>query len=159
MAVSSELRHQVRERANYRCEYCHSPEEVSAARFEIDHIQPRSKGGLDTLDNLALACQRCNAYRYNFTEGVDPESQLFEELFNPRLDAWHEHFIWEVGGLKIKGITAKGRATCARLDLNDENHNNGAIAKARRLWIKGGWHPPKYDPIASEEINLPNKAE
>ena len=150
MAIPSELRQQVRERADYLCEYCHSSEEASAARFEIDHILPRSKGGSDTLDNLALACQRCNAYRYNFTEGVDPQSQLFTGLFNPRLDAWHEHFIWEAGGLKIKGMTAKGRATCDRLDLNDENHNNGAIAKARRLWIKGGWHPPKHDPVESE---------
>jgi len=150
MAIPSELRQQVRERADYLCEYCHSSEEASAARFEIDHILPRSKGGSDTLDNLALACQHCNAYRYNFTEGVDPQSELLTELFNPRSDDWNAHFIWKAGGLEIKGITAKGRATCDRLDLNDENHNNGAIVKARRLWIKGGWHPPKYDPVASE---------
>jgi 5-methylcytosine-specific restriction endonuclease McrA len=75
MAISKEVRQQVRERAKYLCEYCHFSEEASAARFEIDHIQPRSLGGADTFENLALACQRCNSYRYNFTEGTDPESQ------------------------------------------------------------------------------------
>ncbi|RUT08497.1 hypothetical protein DSM106972_016650 [Dulcicalothrix desertica PCC 7102] len=33
-----------------------------------------------------------------------------------------------------------------RLDLNDERNNEGSIIKARRLWIKGGWHPPLEDP-------------
>ncbi|WRH66613.1 MAG: HNH endonuclease signature motif containing protein [Planktothrix sp. GU0601_MAG3] len=69
MAISKKIRQQVRERAKYLCEYCHSSEEASAARFEIDHIQPRSRGGANTFENLALACQRCNSYRYNFTEG------------------------------------------------------------------------------------------
>jgi hypothetical protein len=49
----------------------------------------------------------------------------------------------------IQGQTAVGRATCDRLDLNDRNHNEGAIVKARRLWIQGGWHPPTEDSVAS----------
>jgi 5-methylcytosine-specific restriction endonuclease McrA len=56
MAISKEIRQQVQERAKYLCEYCHSSEEASAARFEIAHIQPRSLGGADTFANLALAC-------------------------------------------------------------------------------------------------------
>ncbi|NER83421.1 MAG: HNH endonuclease [Leptolyngbya sp. SIO1D8] len=124
-------------------------EEASAARFEIDHIQPRSRGGVDTLENPALACQRCNSYRYNFTEGTDPESQVSIQLFNPRLHQWNKHFVWEKSGLVIRGKTSIGRATCDRLDLNDKNHNEGAIVKARRLWIQGGWHPPFGDSIES----------
>jgi 5-methylcytosine-specific restriction endonuclease McrA len=84
MVVSKEIRQQVRERAKYLCEHCHSSEDASAARFEIDHIQPRSRGGTDLVVNLALACQRCNSYRYNLTEGTDPESQTSTKLFNPR---------------------------------------------------------------------------
>ena len=149
MVISKEIRQQVQERAQYLCEYCHSLEEASAARFEIDHIQPRSLGELDTLENLALACQRCNSYRYNFTEGTDPESQVSITSFNPRLNQWNEHFIWEKSGLAIRGKTPIGRATCGRLDLNDQNHNDGAIVKVRRLWIQGGWHPPSNDSIES----------
>ncbi|WP_271253422.1 HNH endonuclease [Pseudanabaena sp. Chao 1811] len=150
MSISKEIRQQVRDRANYLCEYCHSSEDASAARFEIDHIKPRSLGGSDKLDNLALACQRCNGYRYNFTEGLDPNSLISVILFNPRLDSWNDHFIWTSDRLKIKGKTSIGRATCDRLDLNDDKHNDSAIVTARRLWIRGGWHPPLGDGI---EVN------
>nr|WP_245927647.1 HNH endonuclease [Aphanothece hegewaldii] len=70
--IDSTIRLQVRARANYLCEYCHSSEDASAALFEIDHLIPRSLGGSDELVNLALACQRCNRYRYNFVTGIDP---------------------------------------------------------------------------------------
>ena len=147
MAVSKAVRQQVRERAKFLCEYCHSSEEFSAARFEVDHIKPRSLGGSDAFGNLALACQRCNGYRYNFTEGIDPDSESTVLLFNPRADRWNDHFVWEKGGLVIEGKTAIGRATSVRLDLNDESHNDGAIVRARRLWVKAGWHPPVGDAV------------
>ncbi len=83
MAIFKEIRQRVRERAKYLCEYCHSSEEASPARLEVDHIQLRSCGGANTLENLALACQRCNSHRNTFTEGVDPESQVSNRLFNP----------------------------------------------------------------------------
>lgn len=145
MAIAKEVRQRVRERAKFLCEYCHSSEFASAARFEIDHLQPRSRGGSDEIENLALACQRCNGYRYNFVEGVDPESQATVALFNPRSEVWNNHFCWTDGGVRIRGETPTGRATCDRLDLNDDRHNDGWIMKARRLWLQGGWHPPEGD--------------
>lgn len=149
MVIAKDIRQKVRERAKFLCEYCHSPEEASAARFEIDHIQLRSLGGSDGLHNLALACQRCNGYRYNFTEAIDPASQKLTILFNPRQHHWNDHFLWQKGGLFIQGKTPIGRATCHRLDLNDQNHNDGAIVKARHFWIRGGWHPPCGDSVQS----------
>jgi HNH endonuclease len=146
MTLAVVIRKQVRERAEYLCEYCHALEEASAAKFEIDHIHPRSLGGSDALENLALACQRCNSYRYNFTEGVDPETQKTLSLFNPRQQKWADHFCWSADGLSIIGTTAVGRATCQRLDLNDDFHNQGAILKARQFWVTAGWHPPSIDP-------------
>nr|WP_245927645.1 hypothetical protein [Aphanothece hegewaldii] len=74
-------------------------------------------------------------------------SQEEVSLFNPRQEKWSSHFIWTADGLKIIGLTPVGRATVQRLDLNDEFHNDGFIVKARRFWIKGGWHPPSTDPI------------
>lgn len=145
--INSNLRQLVRKRANYLCEYCHSPEEASAALFQLDHIIPQSLGGSDSLENLALACQRCNSYRYNFTTGIDPQTQQEIRLFHPRQDEWLDHFIWSVNCCFIIGQTIIGRATCYRLDFNDEYHNDRFIVKARQLWVKGGWHPPKADPI------------
>ncbi|MFB2935233.1 HNH endonuclease [Aerosakkonemataceae cyanobacterium BLCC-F154] len=146
MTISNNTRQLVRERANYLCEYCHSLEEASAAQFAIDHILPQSLGGSDELSNLALACQRCNGYRYNFITGIDPQTQQEIPLFNPRQDKWADHFIWTADGLRIEGITPTGRATCNRLDLNDDYHNEGSIVRARRLWLRGGWYPPQDDP-------------
>jgi hypothetical protein len=151
MTVNDATRKLVRERAKYLCEYCHSSEEASAALFAIDHITPQSLGGSDDAENLALACQRCNGYRYNFITGIEPQTQAIIPLFNPRQDKWADHFIWTADGLKIIGITATGRATCNRLDLNDERHNQGSIQKARRLWMRGGWHPPEQDPRQGTE--------
>ena len=146
MTINEATRKSVRKRAKFWCEYCHSLEEASAAVFSIDHIVPQSLGGLDDSDNLALACQRCNGYRYNFTTGIDPKTGEIVQLFNPRQQKWSDHFIWSADGLNIIGITHIGRATFNRLDLNDERHNEGSILKARRLWLKGGWHPPDEDP-------------
>jgi 5-methylcytosine-specific restriction endonuclease McrA len=64
MSINEAIRQAVRERAQYLCEYYHSSEEVSAAQFAVDHILPRSLGGSHRLDNLAMACQRCNSLTF-----------------------------------------------------------------------------------------------
>jgi 5-methylcytosine-specific restriction endonuclease McrA len=75
MSISDAIKQLVRERAEFLCEYCHSPERLSANRFTVDHVIPRSLEGSDELGNLALACRRCNERRYNFVDGVDPETK------------------------------------------------------------------------------------
>lgn len=146
MPLPKSLLEQVRQRAKYRCEYCHYPEILSTAPLSIDHVQPRSLGGTDDFDNLALACRRCNERRYNFTEGIDPESGIETPLYNPRRQDWSEHFIWSPSGLRMIGTTAIGRATCQRLDLNDDSRPDKFIQKSRQQWILGGFHPPSDDP-------------
>ena len=146
MSINASLKSQVRQRAQFLCEYCHSSEEASTSQFTIDHLQPKSLGGSDTSENLALACHRCNTRRYNFTTGIDPQSESIVSLFTPRLHQWNEHFVWSADCLRIVGTSSIGRATCKRLDMNDDEHDEGAIIKARRLWLKGGWHPPANDP-------------
>jgi HNH endonuclease len=141
----------VRNRADSLCEYCHSPEKISTSRFTLDHLQPRSLGGSDTEENLALACNRCNQHRYNFVVGRDIETAAILPLFNPRTQSWSEHFIWTVDATKIIGTTAIGRATCDRLDMNDEKYKGErSIQEARALWLEAGWHPPKNDPQQSQ---------
>ncbi|MBC6477767.1 MAG: HNH endonuclease [Hormoscilla sp. GM7CHS1pb] len=145
--VPSQSRQLVRRRARFLCEYCHSPEYISPDRFTIDHIVPQSLGGSDEPDNLALACSRCNGRRYNFTTGIDPKTKIEVSLFNPRQQQWADHFIWREDGLKILGTTPIGRATCARLDLNDERYDeDDSIRKVRQFWVLSGWHPPDEDP-------------
>ena len=147
MSISPALKQQVRQRANRLCEYCHSPEKISTARFTIDHIYPRSLGGSDDLDNLALACSRCNQRRYNFIAGRDRKTLAVLPLFHPRQQNWSDHFIWSADGTQLCGVTAVGRATCDRLDVNDSRYRGDRpIQEARALWVQAGWHPPPTDP-------------
>jgi hypothetical protein len=147
MSISALVRRQVRQRADHMCEYCHSSEDLSAAQFEIDHIQPRSWGGMDDLDNLALACQRCNAHHYNFMVAEDPLTGETVKLFHPRQQVWQQHFRWEQTGVRILGTTDVGRTTVVRLDLNDEIRGDGKIIRTRSLWVLVGWHPPMIDRV------------
>lgn len=84
MSISKSLYEAIRQRAQFQYEYCHYPELLSSAPLSVDHIQPRSLNGSDGLNNLALACRRCNERRYNFISGIDPETETEVPLFNPR---------------------------------------------------------------------------
>lgn len=44
----------------------------------IDHIKPLSKGGPDTVANMALACSTCNNYKSNF-DGIDVVEILLDK--------------------------------------------------------------------------------
>ncbi|MGA7410614.1 MAG: HNH endonuclease [Bryobacteraceae bacterium] len=50
----------VRERADNRCEYCLLRQEYCEFTHHIEHIISKQHGGRDAVDNLALACHRCN---------------------------------------------------------------------------------------------------
>lgn len=58
-----ENRLKIFERDGYKCHYC----EKQLTRFSatLDHIQPVSKGGDNSFDNLITACLHCNAERGN----------------------------------------------------------------------------------------------
>jgi 5-methylcytosine-specific restriction endonuclease McrA len=47
-------------RAGHRCEYCRAPEAVFNFPFEVEHVVPSARGGLDEDANRALACRSCN---------------------------------------------------------------------------------------------------
>jgi 5-methylcytosine-specific restriction endonuclease McrA len=81
MPISDEIRQIIRERAKYICEYCHSSERLSANCFTIDHVIPKPLGGSDEINNLALACRRCNERRYNFVAGLDSETQAIAVVY------------------------------------------------------------------------------
>jgi hypothetical protein len=55
--IGSQIRAQVRERAQNACEYCHLHQDDSPlAALHVEHIIPKTHGGSDALGNLALAC-------------------------------------------------------------------------------------------------------
>jgi 5-methylcytosine-specific restriction endonuclease McrA len=66
MSISSEIREQVRRRANFACEFCGASETDVGGQLTIDHFQPKSKGGNDSLENLLYSCIRCNQYKQDY---------------------------------------------------------------------------------------------
>jgi len=71
----------------------------------------------DDVDNLALACHRCNLRKGPNLTGIDPVSGEMVPLFHPRRDQWTEHFLFR--GVRIEGLTPVGRATVHVLGMND----------------------------------------
>jgi hypothetical protein len=103
----------------------------------IDHVIPQAAGGATAVNNLTLACYRCNEFKGARVNALDPQTGERVPLFNPCTQEWYRHFAWSTDGLRIIGRTAIGRATVEALHLN-----NDWLAHARRIWISAGLHPP-----------------
>jgi hypothetical protein len=130
------LRHTVERRAKGRSEYCQSPAKYAPQRFALEHIIPRSQGGVTSLENLALACQGCNNHKYNKIKSNDPVTNQLVELFHPRIQRWQDHCTWDERFERIIGLTATGRATVEALQLNRLE-----LINLRRLLYAAGEHP------------------
>ena len=57
-------RGQLKKEQRKRCYYCGS---VLSGMSHIDHIIPQCSGGPDDIDNLCLACPRCNTYKSGYS--------------------------------------------------------------------------------------------
>jgi hypothetical protein len=140
--INDKTKQQVRERANFLCEYCHASEQWQYVQFTIDHVIPLTKGGADNLDNLALACFHCNRQKSDKIEAIDPETQQIVALFNPRQNQWSQHFIWSANRLLLLGVTPIGKATVITLNCNRDR-----LINIRRADLEVSRHPPVNDPI------------
>jgi hypothetical protein len=90
----------------------------------------------DEPGNLALCCKSCNLRKGDHISGVDPGSREETLLFNPRQDAWNEHFDFDVGRLQLLGTTPTGRATIDQLKMNTSYQ-----IQARKYWVEAGLYP------------------
>lgn len=131
------LRQLVLDRARGLCEYCRSQAKYAIDPLVIDHIQPVSRGGEASSDNLALSCQTCNNYKYTKTEAIDPVTDQLVPLFHPRRMNWVQHFTWNEDTTQMLGITPIGRATVALLQANRDG-----VVNMRRVLAILNEHPP-----------------
>jgi len=115
--IPDALRRFVIERAGGRCEYCLLHEDDVPFSHHVDHVIPLKHSGQTVSDNLALACLECNHHKGSDLTAIDPVDGAIVPLFNPRSQAWEEHFAIE--GARIIGLTPLGRATVVLLRLND----------------------------------------
>lgn len=126
-------REEVSARAQARCEYCRYPELESLLPHQLDHVIAKQHGGADDLSNLAFSCVLCNRYKGPNLSSVDPQTRSVVRLFNPRTQAWTEHFA--LVEAKIEGLTPEGRATAFLLRFNEKVR----IAERLTLMQKGRW--------------------
>lgn len=115
--MDEETRERVRRRAGDRCEYCLLRQAHAPFAHHVEHIIAKQHGGTDDLDNLALSCARCNAFKGPNLSGIDPDSGQLVPLFNPRQHEWNEHF--EFRAFWILGRTPTGRTTVYVLGMNE----------------------------------------
>lgn len=86
-------------RDNYSCQYC--GKKPGSSELTIDHVVPRSQGGLTTWENCVLACISCNIKKADKKLSdvnmklqnvpVRPNKNYFAEIKIP-VKSW-EHFI------------------------------------------------------------------
>ena len=93
--ISAASRAAVVLRAGDRCEYCRLSQRGQEAAFHVDHVVPRAAGGRTVPGNLALACVSCSLRKWANQTATDPETGEVVALYNPRSQAWGEHFRWE----------------------------------------------------------------
>jgi hypothetical protein len=113
--VDDARRRLVIERANRRCEYCLVHEDSAGFSHQVDHIISRKHGGSSGIGNLAYACVLCNRYKGTDIASLDRSGRTVR-FFDPRRDAWDEHF--QLHGPIIQPLTEIGEVTARMLRLN-----------------------------------------
>jgi hypothetical protein len=113
MTITSDLRDQVRLRANLACEFCGVTETDTGGQLTLDHFQSKTKGGSDSLENLLYCCVRCKQYKLDYW----PAHPDAPSLWNPSQESASLHFL-EVDDGTLHPLTPVGMFTLKRLRLN-----------------------------------------
>jgi hypothetical protein len=58
MSISKKIRFEIFKRDGFKCAYCGKA--PPAVTLELDHIEPKAKGGKDDINNYLTACFDCN---------------------------------------------------------------------------------------------------
>jgi HNH endonuclease len=135
VSITQEQRQAIRELAGDCCEYCRVRQDDRLSKFQIDHIIPLKHGGSDEIENLCLACLKCNGYKGPNVAALDPQTGEATKLYNPRRQQWEEHFQINADAT-LTGISPEGRATIGVLRINEEGR-----VKQRYMALPLGEYP------------------
>lgn len=76
-------------RDNFSCQYC--SKQLKSGQATVDHIIPRSAGGLSSFNNCVTACYNCN----NKKGGRTPEQAHMTLLNKPSVPSGYLYYITE----------------------------------------------------------------
>ena len=156
-----EIREYLLEKCEHRCAYCGR----TGVPLQIDHIDPKSRGGSDRISNLTMACDDCNAAKSNrdvrefLADQPDVLEQVLVRAQAPLRDAAAVNATrWELFrrlaaiGLPVEGGSG-GRTKCNRIRLGlpkahwldaacvgASTPEDLTVAQVRPLWIKACGH-------------------
>jgi hypothetical protein len=82
----------------------------------VDHIISRKHGGTSGLENLAYACFHCNRHTGTDIGSLGTKGPDLVRFYNPRTDAWGQHFFHSSG--RIEPLTEIAEVTARLLDFN-----------------------------------------
>ena len=90
MTISNRIRFLVLKRDGFRCVYCGA--RAGDVELQVDHVEPKAKGGANELENYVSACRDCNGGK-GATEPISgagiSERRRPETLSRPGLvDKW-----------------------------------------------------------------------
>lgn len=105
--MTKQLRFEVFKRDSFTCQYCgQTPPD---AILEVDHIQPRSEGGSEDINNLTTACFSCNRGK-GATPLITIPGKISEniEIIKEREAQWqsYQRFIKNIGRREIREVAA-----------------------------------------------------
>ena len=123
--MDAKTRELVRMRAGNRCEYCLLRQEQTGLAHHVEHITAKQHGGPDDPENLALACNRCNACKGPNLTGIDVETSL-----SSRSSTHAGTYGQSTSSSKEphRREDARGRATVLVLEMNDESGLNAGLS-------------------------------
>lgn len=148
LSISRKIRAKVANRAGHRCEYCLIGSDDVFLPHEIDHIISLKHGGDHHKPNFAYACFACNRSKGSDIASIVPPDTVVR-LFNPRKDAWDNHF--ELEGAEFIARSDIGRATISLLKLNHPDR----ILERRELIVLERYPAPEiseFENSDSEEV-------
>jgi 5-methylcytosine-specific restriction endonuclease McrA len=130
------LREYVVAKWRWRCGYCGK----NGLPLQLEHIIPKSRGGSDRVDNLALACEACNTRKGKRTAGEFGFPHIQDQARVPLRDAAHigslktevvRHLV-EQFGKECVTITFGYETKYQRIQVLDlpKSHTNDAMAIA-----------------------------
>lgn len=88
--VVSFSRRNIFRRDQYRCQYC--SKKLGGEELTVDHVIPRSQGGVSSWENCVLACVDCNKRKADKT----PEQARMPLLKKPIRPQWSPRYVSHV---------------------------------------------------------------
>jgi len=90
ISISKKIRFEVFKRDGFKCAYC--GQEPPAVTLEVDHIEPKSKGGKNDINNYVTACFDCNRGKRNIPlNKIAPQIQQNLEVLKEKEEQLKEY--------------------------------------------------------------------